>query len=87
LIGGFLALALAFGLAACGGDDDEGDGGTTSAEGGDAAGGEVTIYSSLPLQGSSRPTGIALQNGIELALQQAGNEAAGVKINFEPLDD
>ena len=47
----------------------------------------MTIYSSLPLQGASRPTGIAIQNGIELALEQAGNEAGGVKINFEPLDD
>ncbi len=61
--------------------------GPASAEGGEASGGEVTIYSSLPLQGSSRPTGIAIQNGIELALEQAGNEAGGVTINFEPLDD
>ena len=89
LAGGCLVLALSFGVAACGDDEEEGGGETTSAssDGGEASGGEVTIYSSLPLQGSSRPTGIAIQNGIELALTQAGNEAGGVSINFEPLDD
>jgi branched-chain amino acid transport system substrate-binding protein len=64
------------GLAACGGDDEGG---------GD--GGSVTIYSSLPLQGASRPTGLALQNGIELAFEQANYEAGGVTIEYEPLDD
>ena len=89
LAGGCLVLALSFGVAACGDDEEEGGDETTSASsgGGEASGGEVTIYSSLPLQGSSRPTGIAIQNGIELALTQAGNEAGGVSINFEPLDD
>ena len=88
LAGGCLVLALSFGLAACGDDEDEGGGTTTSAsDDGGATDGEVTIYSSLPLQGASRPTGIAIQNGIELALEQAGNEAGGVTINFEPLDD
>jgi branched-chain amino acid transport system substrate-binding protein len=88
LLGGCLVVVLSLGLAACGGDDDdEGDGGTTAAEDGGASGGEVTIYSSLPLQGSSRPIGIAIQNGIELAFEQAGYEAGGVTINFEPLDD
>jgi branched-chain amino acid transport system substrate-binding protein len=86
LMGGLLAVALSFGVAACGDDDDD-DGGTPAAEEGGATEGEVTIYSSLPLQGSSRPTGLAIQNGIELALTEAGNEAAGVSINFEPLDD
>ena len=85
LIAGCLAVALSLSVAACGDDDD--GGGTTSADSGEASGGEVTIYSSLPLQGSSRPTGIAIQNGIELAFEQAGNEAGGVTINFEPLDD
>ncbi len=85
LIAGCLAVALSLSVAACGDDDDGGS--TTSADSGEASGGEVTIYSSLPLQGSSRPTGIAIQNGIELAFEQAGNEAGGVTINFEPLDD
>ena len=82
VLGGVLAATLSLGLAACGDED------STSSDGGDSASGEeVTIYSSLPLQGSSRPTGLAIQNGIELALEEAGNEAGGVKINFEPLDD
>ena len=83
VLGGLLAVVLSLGLVACGDDDDDG-GDTTSASGG---GGDVTIYSSLPLQGSSRPTGLAIQNGIELALDQAGNKAGGVNIKFEPLDD
>src|SRR5688500_16503871 len=88
LIGGFLVLALSFGVAACGDDDDDDGGdGATTAEESEASGGDVSIYSSLPLQGASRPTGIAIQNGIELALEQADYQAGGVNITFEPLDD
>lgn len=76
---GSIAVALTLGLAACG-SDDGGDSGSSS-------GNEVTVYSSLPLQGSSRPTGLAIQNGIELALDQAGMKAGDVDINFKPLDD
>ena len=78
LCGLVAALALSTGLVACGGDDEEEGGGGS---------GEVTIYSSLPLQGASRPTGLAIQNGIELAFEQANNEAGGVAINYAPLDD
>ena len=70
--------ALAFTVAACGSDDSDSGG-----EGGD----EVTVYSSLPLQGASRPIGEALQQGMELAFQQADNKAGDVTVNFEPLDD
>ena len=73
--------AFALGLVACGGDDDEGDGG------GGAAGDTVTIYSSLPLQGASRPQTTAMVNGIKLALEQAGNKAGDLKIKYESLDD
>lgn len=74
-------LALSIGLVACGSsDDDSGSSGGTGAN-------EVSIYSSFPLQGASRPTGISLQNGIELAFEEAGYKAGGVKINFHPLDD
>ena len=72
----FAALSLT--VAACGSDDDDGGGG-----GGD----EVTVYSSLPLQGASRPIGEAIQQGMELAFQQADNKAGDVTVNFEPLDD
>ena len=63
--------------AACGGDDEDSGGG----------GDEVTVYSSFPLQGASRPIGEALQNGIELAFKEADYKAGDVTVNFEPLDD
>lgn len=81
---GCLVAALAFGVAACG--DDEGD----SGGGGGGGGGEaktVTIYSSLPLQGASRPQTTALVNGIELALEQVGNKAGDITVKYESLDD
>ena len=76
--------ALALGLAACG-DDDADEGGTGAPTGSDAE--SVTIYSSLPLQGASRPIGTALVNGMELAFKQAGNEAGGVRVSYVSLDD
>jgi branched-chain amino acid transport system substrate-binding protein len=45
-----LVAALAMGAAACGGDDDD-EGGAAGGDGGS----ELTVYSSLPLQGASRP--------------------------------
>jgi len=69
--------ALATTVAACGGDDEDSDGG----------GDEVTVYSSLPLQGASRPIGEALQQGMELAFENADYKAGDVTVNFEPLDD
>jgi len=83
LAAGAAVLAMSLGLAACGGSDDDGG---SSGSGGTGAD-EVTIYSSFPLQGASRPTGISLQNGIELALQEAGMKAGDVKIKFVPMDD
>jgi branched-chain amino acid transport system substrate-binding protein len=69
--------ALATTVAACGSDDDDGGSG----------GDEVTVYSSFPLQGASRPIGEALQNGIELAFKENDFKAGDVTVNFEPLDD
>ena len=80
---GCLVGALAMGVAACGGDDDEGSGDTGS--GGEAK--TVTIYSSLPLQGASRPQTTALVNGVKLALEQAGNKAGDITVKYESLDD
>ena len=80
---GCLVGALAMGVAACGGDDDEG--GDTGGGGGEAK--SVTIYSSLPLQGASRPQTTALVNGIKLALEQAGNKAGDISVTYESLDD
>jgi branched-chain amino acid transport system substrate-binding protein len=77
--------ALALGVSACGEDDDEGDGG---GDGGGAAAGEtLTIYSSLPLQGASRPQTTAMVDGIRLALEEHQNKAGDFKIKYEALDD
>jgi branched-chain amino acid transport system substrate-binding protein len=72
------------GVGACGDDDDEGGGGETGG-GGEAK--SLTIYSSLPLQGASRPQTTAMVNGIKLALEQAGNKAGDFDITYESLDD
>jgi branched-chain amino acid transport system substrate-binding protein len=82
---GCLIGALAMGVGACGGDDNGGGGG-----GGDSSSGggkTVTVYSSLPLQGASRPQTTALVNGIKLALDQAGGKAGDTTVKYESLDD
>src|SRR5919204_6884615 len=79
---GCLIGALAMGVAACGGDDDGGGGG-----GGGGESKTLTIYSSLPLQGASRPQTTALVNGVKLALEQAGNKAGEFTIKYQSLDD
>jgi branched-chain amino acid transport system substrate-binding protein len=71
------------GAAACGGGDEGGGGG--GGGGGEAK--TLTIYSSLPLQGASRPQTTALVNGIKLALEQAGNKAGEFTIKYQSLDD
>jgi branched-chain amino acid transport system substrate-binding protein len=70
------------GVAACGGDDDGGGGG-----GGGGESKTLTMYSSLPLQGASRPQTTALVNGVKLALEQAGNKAGEFTIKYQSLDD
>jgi branched-chain amino acid transport system substrate-binding protein len=76
---GCLVVAPAFGLAACG-DDDEGGGGTTGSK-------NLTIYSSLPLQGDSRPQSLSVVNGMKLALQEAGGKVGDFTIRYVSLDD
>jgi branched-chain amino acid transport system substrate-binding protein len=79
---GCLVGALAMGVGACGGDDDEGGGG-----GGEGGGKTLTVYSSLPLQGASRPQTTALVNGVKLALEQAGGKAGDYTVKYQSLDD
>lgn len=47
----------------------------------------MNIYSSLPLQGASRPQTTAMVNGIKLALQQANNKAGNFTVKYTSLDD
>ena len=80
--------AASFGVVACGGDDKESGGGSGSAESdGGGASGTVNVYSSLPLQGASRPQTTAMVQGIELALEQAGGKAGDVTVKYKSLDD
>jgi branched-chain amino acid transport system substrate-binding protein len=76
---------MAFVVAACGGDDDEG--GSSGGGGGGEGGGELTVYSSLPLQGASRPQSEDVIKGIKLALKQRGGKAGKFTIKYESLDD
>lgn len=73
-----LAVLLVLATASCGEQDGGGDGGRSDG---------VTVYSSLPLQGASRPIGEALVNGMKLAFKQADNQAGGVRVNYVSLDD
>jgi branched-chain amino acid transport system substrate-binding protein len=75
--------AFALGMTACGEDDDEGDGGG----GQEGGGGTVNVYSSLPLQGASRPQTTAMVDGIKLALEQAGGKAGDFTVKYTSLDD
>src|ERR671919_1741670 len=78
-----LLAAFAVGMTACGDDDDDGgDGG-----GGEAGGETLNVYSSLPLQGASRPQTTALVEGIRLALQQNSGKAGDFTIKYTSLDD
>jgi branched-chain amino acid transport system substrate-binding protein len=80
---GCLVGALAVGVGACGGDDSGGGGGG----GGGGASKELTIYSSMPLQGASSPQTRAIVNGEKLALEQSGGKAGEHKIKFVSLDN
>jgi branched-chain amino acid transport system substrate-binding protein len=71
---------LAVAISACGGDDDEGGGGQVE-------GNTLRIYSSLPLQGSSRPQNLAVINGARLALKQRNSKVGNFTIDYVPLDD
>ena len=79
----FVLPAFAFGVAACG--DDDSSGGGSSGGGGDS--GTVNVYSSVPLQGASRPQTTALVEGAKLALKQAGNKAGNITVKYTSLDD
>ena len=76
---------LAVFLAACGSDDSTSTDSTEASS--DSSGNEVTIYSSFPLQGASRPIGEGSQQGIELAFKENDYKAGDTTINFVPLDD
>jgi branched-chain amino acid transport system substrate-binding protein len=79
-----LLAAFAVGMTACGDDDDDDGGGGGEGGGG---GGTVNVYSSLPLQGASRPQTTAMVEGIRLALQQNNGKAGDLTVKYTSLDD
>jgi branched-chain amino acid transport system substrate-binding protein len=76
-----ITCIAALALAGCG-DDDDGGGAAR-----DGAAKTVTVYSSLPLQGASRPISEAVSNGIRMALDEAGGRAGEYAVRYESLDD
>src|ERR671928_102881 len=79
IVGAAATAVVVLALAACGGSDNgkSGGGGRTS----------LTIYSSLPLQGDSRPQSEDVVNGEKLALEEAGGKVGKFKITYKSLDD
>jgi ABC-type branched-subunit amino acid transport system substrate-binding protein len=65
----FAALALSFGLAACGDDDDEGDGTTADITGGEETL-ELTIGDSVPLTGDLADFGPPGEKAADLAIDE-----------------
>jgi branched-chain amino acid transport system substrate-binding protein len=83
-----LVAALAFGAVACGDDDEPTGGGSTPAADGEASGRtNLTIYSSLPLQGDSRPQSESVVNGMRMALEENGGKVGNFTIAYKSLDD
>jgi branched-chain amino acid transport system substrate-binding protein len=82
------ALGCLFGVfalvvAACGSDSGGGGGGSA----GKVSGSSLTIYSSLPLQGTSKGQSEAVISGEKLALKQVGSKEGKYKIKYVSLDD
>jgi len=83
---GCLLAALSFGVAACGSDNKSDSSGGSSGSG-DTGSTQLTIYSSLPLQGDSRPQSVSVNNGEQLALEKAGGKVGKFTINYKKMDD
>ena len=85
------ALAMAFSLAACGGQKAPADGSATTAPADTAAtGDEIVIGGLAPLTGNVSQYGIAVNNGAMLAVQEvndAGGILGGKKIKYVYEDE
>ncbi|MDX6725997.1 MAG: branched-chain amino acid transport system substrate-binding protein [Baekduia sp.] len=84
---GCLLAALSFGVAACGSNNDKNSSGGSSTGSSNSGATSLTIYSSLPLQGDSRPQSVSVNNGESLALAKARNKAGKFTIKYVKLDD
>jgi branched-chain amino acid transport system substrate-binding protein len=83
IVGAAAAALVALAFAACGGDDDGDDSGAGASSGGST----LTIYSSLPLQGDSRPQSEDVVAGEKLALEEAGGKVGKFSVKYVSLDD
>jgi branched-chain amino acid transport system substrate-binding protein len=73
---------FAFTVAACGSDEEESGGGGET-----VSGDSLTIYSSLPLQGTSKGQSEAVIDGMKLALKQVDSKVGKFNIKYVSLDD
>jgi branched-chain amino acid transport system substrate-binding protein len=80
---GALAALVAVAVG-CGGDDK---GSSKSAGTSGAAKGNLTVYSSFPLQGAAKSQSTAVENGVKLALKQLGGQIGNFKVKHVALDD
>jgi branched-chain amino acid transport system substrate-binding protein len=78
-----LTVGLAFGVAACGSSSSS----TSTSGGGSTGSSNLTVYSSLPLQGDSRPQSEAVVNGEKMALAEHGGKVGNYTIKYVSLDD
>jgi branched-chain amino acid transport system substrate-binding protein len=76
---GVVGLALLAGVAGCGG--------VAVSTAGTTPGNELTVYSSLPLQGPDAPISGQIVDGEKLALDQVGGRVGRFKIDYASLDD
>ena len=81
---GCLFGVMALGATACGEDEGSSGGGGGSAP---VEGSSLTIYSSLPLQGTSKQQSEAVIDGMKLALKQVDNKVGKYTIKYKSLDD
>jgi branched-chain amino acid transport system substrate-binding protein len=84
MVGAAAVALVALAFAACGGgDNDNGDKGSGSSAGSST----LTIYSSMPLQGDSRPQSEDVVAGEKLALEEANGKVGNFTIKYVSLDD
>jgi branched-chain amino acid transport system substrate-binding protein len=76
-----LAVGAVIAIAACGSSKK------SAATSSSASGKTLTIYSDLPLLGPLTSATIPVENGMKLALSQAGGKAGPFKINYVSLND
>ena len=82
-IGACMSVALV--AAGCGSSSSSSSG--VSSGSGSVSGTNLTIYSSLPLQGTARPNALAIENGANLALAAVGGKVGKYTITYKMLDD